>query len=134
MFTTDNLLDGNEFFNNCAYAIVAYGDRNVFRKNVIHDNGTRGGTNYGIVIGSSAYPLNSSDNVIHDNTIFNNRGGIQVYTNAENTRVYNNTIYDNRPLEGILIQYARGTVVTNNRVYGNGNSVVDLGTASTVSP
>jgi parallel beta-helix repeat protein len=123
MFTTDNVVDGNEFYSNCAYAIVAYGDRNVFRNNVIHDNGTRGGVNYGINIGSSSYPLRSADNVIHDNTIYNNRGGILVYTNAESTQVFNNTVYDNRPLEGILIQYAKGSVIRNNRVWGNGSGV-----------
>ena len=41
--------------------------------------------------------------------IYGNAGGIQIYTNSSNTSVYNNTIYSNRPLEGIVIQYATGT-------------------------
>jgi len=134
MFTTDNIVDGNEFYSNCAYGIVAYGDRNVFRYNIIHDNGTRGGVNYGINIGSSSYPLTSADNVIHDNTIYNNRGGILVYTNAASTQVFSNTVYDNRPLEGILIQYARGSIIRNNNLRGNGAGVLDMGTATVMSP
>ncbi len=133
-FTDDNLLAGNEFYNNNGYAVVLYGSRNTIRNNTIHDNGLRGGTNYGIVIGSSAYPLTSADNVVRDNTVFNNRGGIQIYTNAENTKVTNNTVYDNQPLAGIFIQYARNSMVANNRVFGNGDNVVDLGTASSVGP
>jgi parallel beta-helix repeat protein len=127
MKTTDNVVDGNEFYDNSAYAIVAYGDRNVFRNNSIHDNGTRGGTNYGINIGSSAYPLNSSDNVIQSNTIYSNRGGISVYTNSVRTRVQNNTVYNNRPLEGIFVQGATDTVLTGNNVYANGTDFLDLG-------
>jgi len=131
-FTDDNLLAGNEFYNNYGYAINLYGSRNTIRNNRIHDNGLAGGTNYGINIGSSSYPLNSVDNVVRDNTIFNNRGGILVYTNAQNTRIMNNTVYDNQPLEGILIQFASGSTVTNNNVYGNGTNVVDLGTSSSI--
>jgi parallel beta-helix repeat protein len=134
MYTTDNLVDGNEFDNNCAFAIVAYGDRNVFRYNKIHDNGTHGGVNAGINIGSSSYPLISSDNVIHDNTIYNNRGGIQVYTNADSTQVYNNTVYNNYPGDGILIQWASGSVISNNTLFSNGGGIVDLGWSTTINP
>jgi len=134
MYTTDNVVDRNEFDNNCSFAIVAYGDRNVFSSNLIHDNGTHGGVNAGINIGSSSYPLSSSDNVVRDNKIYNNRGGIQVYTNAESTRVYNNTVYDNRPGDGILIQWANRSVISNNNLWGNGGGVVDLGTSTIIDP
>ena len=134
MYTTDNVVDGNEFDSNCGFAIVAYGDRNVFRYNQIHDNGTGGGVNAGINIGSSSYPLSSSNNVVHDNRIYNNRGGIQVYTNAESTRVYNNTVYNNWPGDGILIQWANGSVITGNNLWNNGGGVVDLGTSTLIDP
>ena len=62
------------------------------------------GPTYGIVVAWG------DANLIHDNLIYDNPGGIQVYTNSSNTRVYNNTIYNNTPLEGILIQFATGTV------------------------
>ena len=121
------------FMKTMAYAIVAYGDRNVFRNNSIHDNGTRGGTNYGIGIGSSAYPLNSTGNVIQNNTIYNNRGGISIYTNSIDTKVKNNSVHNNRPLGGIVIQNATGTVLSNNNVYGNGDDVIDMGQATVLS-
>lgn len=131
MFTSDNTLDGNEFYSNNANAIVAYGSRHVIKNNTIHDNGLRGGTNYGVSLGSSAYPLNSDANVIQRNTIFNNNGGILVYTNATNTQVTANTVYGNR-FEGIMVQYANGTSITDNTVYGNGMDYVDLGTATLI--
>jgi len=134
MYTTDNVVDGNEFDSNCSYGIVAYGDRNVFRNNLIHDNGTHGGVNYGINIGSSSYPLSSSNNVIHNNTIYNNRGGILVYTNADSTQVYDNTVHDNWPNEGILIQWANASVIQHNQLWNNARGVVDLGTSSIIDP
>jgi parallel beta-helix repeat protein len=131
MITSDNTLQGNEFYSNNANAIVAYGDRHTIRNNSIHDNGLRGGTNYGVSLGSSAYPRNSDGNVIQGNTVFNNRGGILVYTNATNTTVTANTVYSNK-FEGIMVQYATGTVVSDNTVYGNGTDYVDLGTKTTL--
>jgi parallel beta-helix repeat protein len=131
MITSDNTLDGNEFYGNNANAIVAYGSNHVIKNNSIHDNGLRGGTNYGVSLGSSAYPLNSDRNMIQRNTIFNNNGGILVYTNATNTQVTANTVYGNKD-EGIMVQYANGTAVTDNTVYGNGMDYLDLGTATLI--
>jgi parallel beta-helix repeat protein len=131
MITSDNTLDGNEFYSNNANAIVAYGSHHVIKNNTIHDNGLRGGTNYGVSLGSSSYPLNSDANMIQRNTIFSNNGGILVYTNATNTQVTANTVYGNR-FEGIMVQYANGTSITDNTVYGNGMDYVDLGTATLI--
>jgi len=131
MITSDNTVEGNEFYSNNANAIVAYGDRHTIRNNSLHDNGLRGGTNYGVSLGSSAYPRNSDGNVIQGNTIFNNQGGILVYTNATNTRVTANTVYSNK-FEGIMVQYATETLVSDNTVYGNGTDYVDLGTKTTL--
>jgi parallel beta-helix repeat protein len=132
--TSDNLFDGNEIFNNGGYGLHFYnnvGDmnvaRNTIRNNRIHDNGTQGGTNYGIVVAWG------DSNVIDSNTIYNNHGGILVYTNSSNASVVNNTVYNNSPLAGILIQFATGTKVANNNVYGNTSNIVDLGTGTVLS-
>ena len=109
------------FYNNSGAMDVA---RNVIRNNRIHDNGTHGGTNYGVVVAWGA------GNLIHDNLIYGNRGGIQVYTNSSNAEVFNNTIYGNAPLEGIMIQYATGTIVRDNAVYDNTINISDLGSGT----
>jgi parallel beta-helix repeat protein len=133
--TSDNLIEGNDIHHNNGYGLHIFngtsgpaGDtvhRNVIRNNNIHDNGTGGGTNYGIVV------ARGDGNVIHDNEIDHNRGGILVYTNSTNAQVYNNTLRSMAPYEGILIQFARATVVRDNRL--NGSTIVDLGVDTVLS-
>jgi len=121
--TDGNLLDGNEFYSNNAYAVNVYGSDNVIRNNRIHDNGLRGGSNWGINIGSDSYPGRSANNFVYNNVVYNNRwGGIKIYTNADNTLVYNNTVYANG-LYGVMGQYyGVNNVVRNNIIYSNGTS------------
>jgi len=130
--TSDNLIEGNSVYNNSGYGMHFYDNsgpqivsRNSIRRNRIYDNGTHGGTNYGIVIAWG------EDNVITGNTIYRNRGGILVYTNGLNNQVFDNNIYENGPFPGILVQYARGTVVNDNAM--NGQQLVDLGDETRVS-
>jgi hypothetical protein len=134
VFTTDNLFEGNDVYNNGGYGLHFFSEkssssvsRNTIQKNRIHDNGTHGGTNYGIVVASG------DANVIQDNNIYFNRGGVQVYTRSSNASVNNNTIYNNTPLEGVLVLDATGTVVKDNIVYANGVNIVDQGSGTTLS-
>ena len=83
VFTSDNLFEGNDIYNNGGYGLHFYNNsgakdvaRNVIRHNRIHDNGIHGGANYGVVVAWG------DGNVIHDNIVYGNRGGIQVYTNS----------------------------------------------------
>jgi len=122
MFTDDNILAGNEFVDNYGIAINSYGSRNVFKNNVIYNNGTRGGPSTAVNIGSSSFPAVSTDNLLYNNLIVNNRGGIQIYTNTANTGVYNNTIYGNQ-MDGLHLQYFGSVTARNNIIYGNGNGV-----------
>lgn len=132
VFTSDNLFEGNDIYNNNGYGMHLYDEsaptninRNIVRRNRIHDNGTGGGPNYGFVIAWGA------DNIIHDNLVYRNRGGIQVYSGSQNTQVYNNTIFGNRD-EGIALQYfATRPIVRNNIVYGNGAAIVNYGGSGT---
>ena len=132
--TSDNLIEGNDIFDNHGYGLHLYDNegalhvaRNIVRNNRIHNNGRHSGPAYGIVVAWG------DANQIYNNVIYGNPGGIQVYTNSSNTSVYNNTIYNNTPLEGILIQYATGAKVTDNIVYGNGVDILDLGSSTTLS-
>jgi parallel beta-helix repeat protein len=126
--TDGNLFDGNEFYSNNAYAMNVYGSDNVIRNNRIHDNGLRGGSNWGINIGSSAYPGRSANNFVYNNVVYNNRwGGIKVYTNADNTLVYNNTVYANG-VYGIQAQYyGVNNAIRNNIIYANTTNFMDAG-------
>jgi hypothetical protein len=127
IFTSDNVLEGNDVRNNGGYGLHFYNNsgplnvaRNVIRNNNVHDNGTHGGNNYGIAVAWG------DGNQIYGNRIYGNRGGILVYTNSTNAKVYNNVIYGNAPLENILIQYATDTIVQDN-VIDAAAGIVDLG-------
>jgi parallel beta-helix repeat protein len=132
---SDNLFEGNEVYNNHGYGFHIYNNagsradpsRNIVRRNRIYGNGRHGGTAYGLTVAWG------DANRIEENQIYNNPGGIQVYTDSTNTDVSNNTVYNNMPLEGIIVQYATGTQVRNNTVYANGSNIVDLGTATAVT-
>jgi len=133
VFSSDNLFEGNEIYNNSGYGLHFYNNhgalnvsRNIIRRNRIYDNGTHGGTNYGIVV---AY---GDRNQVYENTIYGNSGGVMVYTKSSGAEVYNNTIYNNM-VTGIMIQYASGSVVRDNTLYGNGEDIVDLGDDSAIT-
>jgi parallel beta-helix repeat protein len=130
--TSDNIFEGNDVYANGGYGFHLYDNsgtpkvsRNIIRNNRIHGNGTHGGVNYGIVVAWG------DGNQISGNSIYENLGGILVYTNSTNTEVANNWLYSNGPLESILIQYASGTILQNNAI--SDGLVLDLGT-STIYP
>jgi parallel beta-helix repeat protein len=133
VFTSDNLIEGNRIYSNNGYGIHLYDNagpqnvnRNVVRNNRIYDNGTGGGSNFGIVVAWGA------DNLIYNNLIYRNRGGILVYSKSANTSVFNNTVYKNGPSPGIALQYyASAPTVRNNIVYANGSNVEDYGGTGT---
>jgi parallel beta-helix repeat protein len=127
-FTDGNQFDGNTFRDNNAYALNVYGSDNVIRNNRIYNNGLRGGSTWGINIGSTAFSGRSANNLVYNNLVYNNRyGGIKIYTNADNTGVYNNTVYGNA-LYGVMAQYyGVNNVVRNNIIYANGSNYFDAG-------
>jgi len=128
IFTSDNVFDGNEIYDNGGYGLHFYNEvdrsvnRNVIRNNRIYGNGVQGGTNYGIVVAMG------DGNQVHDNLIYGNRGGILVYVGSSNAMVFKNTLSDNAPFETILVQDATGTIVRDNIT--NGAEVVDNGAAT----
>ena len=131
VFTSDNLFEGNDIYNNGGYGLHFYNNsgardvaRNVIRHNRIHDNGIHGGTNYGVVVawGDRQYDprqhyLRQSwrDPGLHEQ--FKCRGAQQHCPRQ-------------RTFEGILIQYATGTVVRDNAVYDNTTNISDFGTGT----
>jgi parallel beta-helix repeat protein len=129
--TSDNLFDGNEIYNNQGYGLHLYDNagplnvaRNIIRNNKIHDNGLHGGTAYGIVVSYG------DGNQVYGNTIKNNPGGVLIYSGSSGALVQDNVISQNRPLQGIEIQYATGTIVRDNSVFDNETDIEDLGLGS----
>jgi parallel beta-helix repeat protein len=131
--TSDNLIEATDIYSNAGYGLhffnnlspgTQFVNRNVIRANRIHDNGTQGGSNYGIVVASG------DRNTVRDNLVYGNRGGIFIYTGSSNASIDNNTVHSNTPLAGILIEEATGTVVRDNTVYANGLDILDHGTGT----
>jgi len=123
----NNLFEDNDVYDNQGYGMHLYNNhgpfsvrRNTVRNNRFWNNGLHGGS-YGIVVAWGP------DNIIENNTVRTNPGGILVYTNSTGAVVRNNTIYGNTPLQGILIQGASGTIVKDNAIYGNETDILDLG-------
>ncbi len=116
---TDNQGYGFHIYSN-------WGDRsdpsnNVVSNNRIYGNGRHGGSAYGLLLAWG------DGNIAYDNDIFNNVGGVQVYTNASNTMILNNSIRGNAA-EGIALQYyGSSLLVSGNSVYENGVNIRDYG-------
>jgi parallel beta-helix repeat protein len=127
--TDDTRIEGNDIYNIGAYGITAYGSRHIIRNNRIHQTGVASGdTSFAIVIGSSAHTSASLDVQIYNNLLYDNLGGIMLYSNSGRAQVYNNTIANNRVFEGIAtLYYAAGSTIRNNIVVGNGAAIVDYG-------
>ena len=132
--TSDNLIEGNEVYDNAGYGLHLYDDagdrsvsRNVVRRNTIYNNGGGRGATYGMVVAWG------DGNVVTDNTIYGNPGGVFVYVNSSNAVIEGNTIHSNVPREGILVASATGTVVRNNAVFGNGLGIIDDGIGTRLS-
>ncbi len=130
----NNLVEGCDIYNNAYYGIQTYDagggpDNNIFRNNRIHNNG-RIRPSFEIILGSG------TGNIASGNQIYGGAGGgIQVqYGPPVNSQIIENTIYGNAS-DGIFIAAdARGTTVSNNRVYGNGGKpIVDLGSNTTLA-
>jgi parallel beta-helix repeat protein len=127
--SSNNVFDGNEVYNNQGYGFHVYNNwgshadpsNNIVSNNQIFRNGLHGPPGYGVVFAWG------EGNVARDNTIYDNAGGIQVYTYATATKIYNNTIHHNTT-EGIALQYyGSPTTVTGNSVYSNGLNIQDYG-------
>lgn len=110
----DTIIDGNRCYGNDAYGIVIFqkkgsgADNNIVRNNVIYSNTLR---SLGVFTGNGNLIYN---NIIHDGPTH----GINVDQTASNTKVYNNTIYNNSG-NGILIggstNMAKNNIIMYNR-------------------
>jgi parallel beta-helix repeat protein len=120
----DNLIEGNEIYNVPSWGIHAYSfsndwpDRNVVRRNYIHDFGSGDSRAGGILIDRG------DANQLYRNIVYNGAAGIQVGPNASNTVVDNNTVNGNT--EGIQLE-GDDITVRNNAATSNATNIVVRG-------
>ena len=161
---TDVIIDGCEVFNNLAtngspaytHGIYLHGLNWIIKNCYIHDNSGMGiqayNNNAGGINNAQVYNNritanalmglrmgDGDDGIAYSNIIWGNGTtatytGITVGTPATNTRLYNNTIYDNDdPTYGAIdLQAVTNTLIKNNILFGNQtNSVTNISGGAT---
>ena len=122
-----NLIGGCAVHHSAGWGIHVYDNEdrrtnyNVVRNNVVYDNGQGNYDGRGVGIGLYL----GTGNVAYNNIVWGNYVGIAVNHDAVDTKIYHNTVYDNR-VSGIKIRGGNfkygpsvGTIVRNNIVYQN---------------
>jgi Right handed beta helix region len=148
-----NLIDGCDVYANAGYGVQIYHStahdarwcsNNTVRNSAIHGNGTSGTSTGAVVV------ANGDHNLVYNNLVYGNPGGIQVDYGASDTGVYNNTCVGNAGSYTLGFGVAVGanggasnTAVRNNILYRNGRggigdegtgTVADHNTANTTDP
>ena len=133
--SSNNLFDNCEIYNNRGYGLHVYngysGQRasnNVVRNTRAYNNSTNSAHSAGILIGSG------DGNMAYNNIAYGQPVGIMVgYNYATNSKVYNNTVYNNR-VDGIQIRASSSTAsVTNNIAYSNGTNINNYSSGTTLA-
>jgi parallel beta-helix repeat protein len=129
---SNNLIEGNEFYNLPAYGVHIYSStnapsNNTIRGNSVHEFGLQRATAAGILVTS-----NGSGNQVYSNKVFNgkglyNDGGIGIAVDrTSNSYVNGNTVYNNT-WYGISAQSTTNAIVTNNTLSQNGVNLITSG-------
>lgn len=133
--TSNNLIEGCEIHHNTGYGLHVYdgtgannADNNVVRKNRAYNNATNSQHAAGILIGSG------SGNSASNNIAYGQPVGIMVgYNGSTNSKIYNNTVYNNR-VDGIQIRSSSSTAtVKNNIAYSNGTNIHNYSNGTTLA-
>jgi parallel beta-helix repeat protein len=125
-----NLVDGCEVYNNVGYGIHLWNEDNttlvhdnILRNNRVHHNGGSS-TPGGITIN------HGDNNIAHDNIVCNNDGESFGVSAADNTQIYDNIIYNNRPGGLHIESNADNTLVMDNTFILDPDGIHDLGTGT----
>jgi hypothetical protein len=125
--SSNNLIERNVLHHITGYGVHMYNgykdgtraSNNIIRYNIGHHNST-------VADASAAFLIGSGDNnLAYGNVAYDNPVGIMVGQNgATNSKVYNNTVYNNRD-DGIQVRLqgsSNSGVIKNNIAYGNNTS------------
>jgi len=133
--TSNNLVERSRIYGNSGYGVHVYNgacqcaNGNQVRGNRIQANGLRA-RGFGIILGSG------TGNVAANNVVVGNYGGIQVAHGApRDTQVVSNTVADNGPWGGIVVQAeAVATRVANNIAWRSaGGDLSDAGSTTAMA-
>jgi parallel beta-helix repeat protein len=122
VYGTQNTLYGNAAYNNSLEGIYLQSALASLHNNMIS------GSDYGVYIAQGG---SLPENLVYNNTIFNNsNSGISIISSDNNT-LSNNSVYGNI-LYGILVSGSNGTVLSNNSVFNNSNIGLLMNTSQVV--
>ncbi len=138
--TSGNRVRNSQIHHNTGHGIHIYtgnvsvtADNNIVEGNQIYSNAVLSASAPGILVDYG------SGNLVFNNIVLANKNGIQVgnpfstAATASNSKIYNNTIYNNQPGVGIDVFVSSSQAeVKNNIVYKNGGTIGNKG-AGTVS-
>ncbi len=124
------LIDHSAFYRNSGWGIHIYGgtcNDNMVRYTRSYDNARVGQRGVGIGI------YTGSGNVAYNNLIWGNRYGIAIRYGASNTRVYNNTLYNNVEYGIFNDGDSTSAVIRNNIMYStSGEDLYETGSGTVV--
>jgi parallel beta-helix repeat protein len=144
----DNLVAGNEAYNNIGYGIHAYSDeagetsdRSVYRKNKFHNASGRG-----ILVQPQHGSVTAADLLIYYNLLYRNSGASGfgtiriIFDNAANVNILNNTVVSNanggikvgRTSDGTNVP-VNTKAINNISVSNTGFQIEDNGTSTTAT-
>jgi len=122
--STNSIVEYNDV-SRCGSALLTV-ERNAL-KNIVRYNKFHDAPRYSISVREG-----SNDCLLHHNIVYNgiSSPGIRVAECTNNTRIYNNTVYQTGPDNAliVLVDCIKGTEVRNNIFYGNGRTVWQMGT------
>jgi parallel beta-helix repeat protein len=128
----NNVVDGNEIYNNAGYAIHIYDGRfpnpstddHIVSNNIMYNNGF-GRSTAAITVGKG------SNCLVQNNVIYDNFGGIDVYKDGTNEQIDHNTLRNNG--WGIAIfESSTEAIIKDNILDQNGTTIDDRGVGTTV--
>jgi len=131
----DNLIENCSIHHNAGWGVHIYNghsgefaDHNIVRNNKVYNNAQVGPRGVGIGL------YTGTENAAYNNLAWGNNYGIAINYDALNTKVFNNTVYENDN-HGIYIgPESNNAIIQNNISYYNGSSGIrDNGTGTTLS-
>lgn len=139
--TSNNKVKNSKIHHNTGHGIHLYTgnpsitiDNNVIDGNEIYSNALLSGSAPGILVDYG------SGNLVMNNIVTANKNGIQVgnpfsaTTTASNSKIYNNTVYNNMPGLGIDVFVSSSQAdIKNNIVYKNGGTIGNKGSGTITS-
>ncbi len=132
--TAGNLIESCDIHDNAGAGIHHYvraedprADNNIYRNNLIHNNGSESGSGIGITINRG------DNNLVYNNVVWGNHNGIKVNNigKPKGNKIYHNTVFGHQGIGIGVLSGATNTKIINNISYQNGHNLINEGTNTT---